>query len=141
MKTILLTAFVVGALTGYAQGDVKVNQPGRSQSDRTEKNALLRVVAKPDTLLPESRNLQRNRIPKNGMPNVFTVKPLPPVYKGNNGQGFDIYESRVDGMPTLVPDSSFVNTMPNTIQKMYLKQDSVKAVPVNPYPKRRYPNR
>jgi len=40
------------------------------------------------------------------MPNAFTQKSLPPVYLGNNNMGFDIYESMVDNMPLLVPDSS-----------------------------------
>jgi hypothetical protein len=44
--------------------------------------------------------------PIDNMPNAFTKKTSPPVYKGNNGHGFDIYESSIDGMPVLMPDSS-----------------------------------
>ncbi len=50
--------------------------------------------------------LNKNQLPYNGMPNVITQKSLPPAYHGNNNKGFDIYESRIDNMPMLVPDSS-----------------------------------
>ncbi len=50
--------------------------------------------------------LNKNQLPYNGMPNVITQKSLPSAYHGNNNKGFDIYESRVDNMPMLVPDSS-----------------------------------
>lgn len=39
------------------------------------------------------------------MPNAF-ISAGPPVYKGNNGNGFDLYQSPVDNMPLLMPDSS-----------------------------------
>lgn len=37
--------------------------------------------------------------------------PSPLVYKGNNGKGFDIYESGIDGMPVLMPDSANKNSL------------------------------
>jgi hypothetical protein len=40
----------------------------------------------------------------NNMPNAIRDTP-PPVYNGNNGQGFDVYRSQVDNMPILMPDS------------------------------------
>lgn len=58
--------------------------------------------------------LKKSQLPYNGMPNAITTKPLPPVYKGNNGKGFDIYESKVDNMPMLVPDSSNTYHMPGS---------------------------
>ena len=57
------------------------------------------------------------------MPNAITTKPLPPVYKGNNGKGFDIYESKVDNMPMLVPDSSYSYNMP--VAKMADRNTSI----------------
>jgi hypothetical protein len=44
--------------------------------------------------------------PIDNMPNAISSKAIPPVYKGNNGRGFDIYESQLDGMPVLMPDSA-----------------------------------
>ena len=38
--------------------------------------------------------------------NAFKGKLPMPRYKGNNGNGFDIYESTVDNMPLLVPDKN-----------------------------------
>lgn len=42
------------------------------------------------------------------MPNAIAVQPFPSpnnAYKGNNGDGFDMYESTIDKMPVLMPDS------------------------------------
>lgn len=66
-----------------------------------------------DTVIqPFKDDLKKNQVPDYGMPNAITVKPLPPVYRGNNGQGFDIYNSQIDNMAVLKPDSSFRSNMP-----------------------------
>jgi hypothetical protein len=67
-----------------------------------------------DTLTP--RKPYQPLVPRNGMPNAFLTKPDQPVYKGNNGMGSDIYESRIDKMSILVPDTSFSSAMPNGVQ-------------------------
>jgi hypothetical protein len=46
--------------------------------------------------------------------NAFPEKLPMPAYKGNNGAGFDIYESTVDNMPLLVPDKTNPAIKPNT---------------------------
>ncbi len=56
-------------------------------------------------LLPKKEDVQKNKMPFYGMPNVIT-NTLPPIYKGNNKKGFDIYESSIDQMPILIPDST-----------------------------------
>ncbi len=68
------------------------------------------------------------------MPNVLTpslVLPYKsPKYLGNNGKGFNIYESQVDNMPILVPDSTNRNIMPG--QKNKLQHYLIPKNPVNP---------
>ena len=51
------------------------------------------------------------------MPNSITLKMKPDVYVGNNGKGQDIYQSPLDFMPILEPDSSFAfaSGMPNAL--------------------------
>lgn len=71
-----------------------------------------KVLAEDTVIQKWETNPKKNQLPYNGMPNVILVKPIPPVYKGNNGKGFDIYEANPDRMPVLVPDSSFVYNMP-----------------------------
>jgi hypothetical protein len=51
--------------------------------------------------------LQRNKAPiNNSMPNALNMNTPPPVYDGNNDQGFDVYRSQIDNMPVLLPDSA-----------------------------------
>lgn len=73
----------------------------------------IETVSKRDTNITMFRDLLlRNQVPKNWMPNAITTSPLPPVYYGNNGNGFDLYGSILDHMPILKPDSSFSSKMP-----------------------------
>lgn len=61
--------------------------------------------------------------PKNQIPNVLAHsnfnKMLIP--KGNNGEGFDLYESTFDGMTVAKPDKSQLYIMPNGLQKNQLQ--------------------
>ena len=67
----------------------------------------------PDTVIQRYKEEPRkSQVPNYGMPNAIQVKPLPNIYKGNNGQGLDIYESPVDNMAILKPDSSSGFNMP-----------------------------
>ncbi|MDE3254074.1 MAG: hypothetical protein KGO92_14835, partial [Bacteroidota bacterium] len=73
----------------------------------------LQHITDQDTVtLPQKRYLERNQLPKNGIPNKYTEKSLPPVYSHNNGKGFDVYGSVLDNMPMLMPDSGYVTGMP-----------------------------
>lgn len=66
-----------------------------------------------DTTIRKFREqLERNRLPYNGMPNAITQKYPPDIYIGNNGMGQDIYRAQLDNMPILKPDSSFSSSMP-----------------------------
>jgi len=68
-----------------------------------------------DTIIKKFQDqLSKDQLPYNGMPNAIKTKPLPPVYLGNNNKGFDIYESQVDKMPVLVPDSINAASIPLT---------------------------
>jgi len=54
---------------------------------------------------------QRNEMPVAG-------KISAPVFQFNNGKGMDIYQSPVDHLPILLPDSGFVTGMPVLKQQM-----------------------
>jgi hypothetical protein len=76
-----------------------------------------------DTILQRRKmESQNNKMPYTGMPNSLT-NTLPPVYKGNNNRGFDLYESPLDQMPILIPDSTNVYKMPNKILKLTEKNE------------------
>ncbi|HJV20796.1 MAG TPA: hypothetical protein VJ552_13010 [Sediminibacterium sp.] len=74
------------------------------------KNDLSLRFAGPDTVFVPQRN-------RSEIPNALSGKD--PAYKmqlkGNNGEGFDLYESAVDNMPILVPDKSNTSRMPVVI--------------------------
>lgn len=89
--------------------------------------SFLTIPERTDTL-PFYKNFDK-RLPYNGMPNMITVKPIPPVYKGNNAKGFDIYESPMDNMPILVPDSEFQTKMPNPFSPPQKLVDSTTQLP------------
>lgn len=51
--------------------------------------------------------------PDNNIPNAVTNQPQPAfVYKGNNGGGFDIYQSTLDGMAVICPDKNNKHAIP-----------------------------
>lgn len=75
--------------------------------------SFIQQITGQDTVnLPQKQFLERNQLPKSGMPNKYTEKSLPPVYSHNNGKGFDVYGSLLDNMPMLMPDSDYVSGMP-----------------------------
>lgn len=84
----------------------------------------------PDTIIRRYQDeLKKNRVPDFGIPNAILVKPSPPVYRGNNGQGFDIYDSPIDNMSILKPDSSFASNMP--VGKFVSPENAVNAPRLN----------
>lgn len=58
-----------------------------------------------DARVPHDTVIKPSPWPPDRMPNAIT-KSIAPVYKGNNGRGFDVYESTIDNMPILMPDSA-----------------------------------
>ena len=68
---------------------------------------------KGDTLIQKFRERPNNNLlPYNGIPNSILHKLQPDKYLGNNEKGQDIYQSQLDYMPILKPDSSFSSVMP-----------------------------
>lgn len=66
-----------------------------------------------DTILvPNNVDSKKYKTSNNRMPNGIT-NTWPPIYKGNNHQDFDIYESTLDQMPILIPDSTNYRNMLN----------------------------
>lgn len=88
----------------------------------SSKLTIAGTVPAGDTVFPK-------KLPYNGMPNAIQYAPLPPVYKGNNGKGFDIYGSRVDNMPLLIPDSTNRGGMPNAIRPVPGNIGGVRMIP------------
>ena len=66
-----------------------------------------------DTIIKQlNEGWEKKKVPENGMPNAIKVTTEKPVYRGNNGQGFDVYESQLDRMGILMPDSTNQPKMP-----------------------------
>ncbi len=93
------------AITGTSKKDTLIEKGGN-------------ILGSPGVIYPDSaiakfkEQRQKQRLPYNGIPNALTQKPAPDRYIGNNGKGQDIYQSQLDNMPILKPDSSFYSTMP-----------------------------
>jgi hypothetical protein len=92
-----------------------------TSSAQVQRRATVAVVGLPngelpnsvrDTLIQRKKDLEKNRLPYNGMPNAIAIRPLPLVYLGNNGKGLDMYSSPVDNMGIVMPDSTFSSNMP-----------------------------
>lgn len=65
-------------------------------------------LKKRDSIVGYLYSLAPKQSPIDNMPNAIRVQPFPSansIYKGNNGEGFDIYGSGIDNMPVLMPDS------------------------------------
>lgn len=77
---------------------------------------------KRDSIMGYLNSLAPKQSSIDNMPNAIRVQPFPSsnsVYKGNNGEGFDIYGSGVDNMPVLMPDS--MNAAMLRLQKIVRK--------------------
>lgn len=131
MRTLLILCYLGAALTVSAQqglgttsllpkskiGTTGIPKPILDRILKTLSEASVAGIAKKisDTIV-----IGDQVTPIDRMPNLLPTKPSPPIYKGNNDQGFDIYESSVDKMPVLMPDSA---------NKASLKYGSVKKIP------------
>ncbi len=60
--------------------------------------------------------------PKNIMPNALALVEVNKmqILKGNNGEGFNLFESNLDGMTIVSPDKSQSYSIPNALQKKQL---------------------
>ncbi len=83
-------------------------------------SAHYRPIIKLNPLQPVTSFKQK--LPQNRMPNTLALIALNKmqVLKGNNGEGFDLYESTFDGMTIASPDKSQVYSIPNGLQKSNL---------------------
>jgi len=123
MKNLL---FAMGLIVLSSGGFAQTNATGISKLAVTGKSFLNQITEK-DTF-PLNKNFDK-LLPYNGIPNKIMVKPIPPIYKGNNQQGFDIYESQIDKMSILVPDSGFQSAMPNPLATAKKSRDSILISP------------
>ncbi len=123
MKTLL---FAMGLFMLYSAGFAQTHSTSIPKVSVTRKSVLQPLIEK-DTF-PQNKNFDK-RLPYQGIPNVITVKPIPPVYKGNNQHGFDIYESPIDNMSILRPDSGFQSVMPNPLARVQRTGDSIRTSP------------
>lgn len=114
MRTLFFICCLAAVTTASAQ---KPATPGSVPKD-LPKN--LATAGRFFRSLPDTVVTGNDAAPIDRMPNAITAKPVPPVFRGNNGRGFDVYESQLDGMPILMPDSA---------NKASLNYGSVKKVP------------
>ncbi|MDB5211535.1 MAG: hypothetical protein JWQ30_2362 [Sediminibacterium sp.] len=134
MKILFSLLFAGITATGFAQSDTLLlpgNTPDAKYAplNKESSNELflqkLRDGNKKEKELANRENIsallksfQKQPSLIDNMPNAMAVQPFPSsndIYKGNNREGFDIYESRIDRMPVLKPDS--VNTAQLTRRK------------------------
>lgn len=101
MKAFLLTAGLFSACAGFTQTTSLPLADNRDNSDTVMKNY--------GGVRPY---IVRNYRKYSGMPNAIVVTPLLTQKKGNNRNGFDLYELQQDKMICLVPDSSNISNMP-----------------------------
>ncbi len=99
---ILLTLLLLGGMisSGFSQMNYKVivTPQNKSLTDTTIRRY--------------QDELRKKQVPDFGIPNAIKIKPQSDVYRGNNGQGFDIYDSPIDNMPILKPDKNNGSNMP-----------------------------
>jgi hypothetical protein len=118
MRTLFILLSLALAITASAQnklgGRLVTPKPKFEMGDVSSpaRDSIMKKILEASTkanflkTFPDTIVIGGNAAPIDNMPNAITIKPAPPVYKGNNGRGFDIYESTIDGMPVLMPDSS-----------------------------------
>lgn len=139
MKNLL---FALGLVMLCSGGFAQINATSIPKLSVTEKRGVNPMI---ERCTPPLNKSFGNPLPYNGIPNTITVKPIPPVYKGNNQQGFDIYESSIDKMAILVPDSGFQSAMPNPLATAQKSRDSIltspRSIPDFLYQKQRQPKR
>lgn len=123
MKNFL---FAMGLIVLSSDGFAQTNATGIPKPSVTGKS-FLNPMTERDTF-PLNKKFDK-LLPYNGIPNVITVKPIPPVYKGSNKKGFDIFESPVDNMSILIPDSEFQSAMPNPLVTAQQTRDSTLTSP------------
>lgn len=116
----------MGLVMLYSGGFAQTNSTSIPKVSVTRKSVLQPLIEK-DTF-PQNKSFDK-RLPYQGIPNVITVKPIPPVYQGNNQHGFDIYESPIDNMPIIRPDSGFQSAMPNPLARSQRTGDSILTAP------------
>ena len=114
MKIPLLLLLSFGCFCSYAQYQSNPELYIVPKQKKLPKSKLfpvdsLKAYQKYLQLQPKAFNRQNN------MPNALTLQQqdfLKPIYKGNNGNGLDIYASPLDSMPVVWADSTFTANMP-----------------------------
>lgn len=127
--------------SGFAQPRMPITLkiiPG-SRSNLSDSNAA-KIDALVKSFVQARQGLLNQQYIPDSIPNAFTEKLPFPVYKGNNGKGFDLYESTMDNMPMLVPDKNNIadndkmpGSMPNRLDNWYKVPEKPRSIPFNQY--------
>jgi hypothetical protein len=118
MRTLFTLLFMATAIAAFAQNKpgAAAKSPklkfGKEEVSSSIPDSVARKLASAGNIIsflksfPDTIVIGGETVPIDNMPNAISSKSVPPAYKGNNGRGFDIYESQSDGMPILMPDSA-----------------------------------
>ena len=129
MLLLLLVSFACGSLYGQYQTSPELRVIPKQKKSPMTKLYLGNDSAAVSNLFKRYRlNQQFSQSPYNNMPNAINqqqVTYLKPVFRNNNGNGFDVYESPLDSMPIVKPDATFSSNMPTgnyQLQKPLMKK-------------------
>ncbi len=112
LVSILVLCFAMQAVKGQPLKPLVFKTPGLTKTLSFNKDSAAVMQSLQDYLaFKKGQNKQQDT---DSVFNVFREKLPMPRYKGNNGNGFDIYESTVDNMPLLVPDKNN-DAVPSTV--------------------------
>jgi len=127
--SLLLLSFACGSL--YAQYQLSPELRVVPKQKKLPKSKLYFGNDSPGSDLFNQYNLQYqlNQQPHSTMPNAINqqqITYLALVFRNNNGNGLDVYESPLDSMPIVKPDATFSSNMPTgnyqLLQKPLMKK-------------------
>ena len=127
--SLLLLSFACGSL--YAQYQLSPELRVVPKQKKLPKSKLYFGNDSPGSDLFNQYNLQYqlNQQPYSTMPNAINqqqITYLALVFRNNNGNGLDVYESPLDSMPIVKPDATFSSNMPTgnyqLLQKPLMKK-------------------
>ena len=116
MKHLLLTScFFLGASALASAQDIRPGKPDSLFESRFKKYVLSKknntdLSFKHQSILPTSPEYTEERAIDH-MPNAYPKQPQL-TYLGHNNKGFSLYQSGIDNLYVLKPDSSFASAMP-----------------------------
>jgi|GEM_PF-3343033 len=102
MKLLLSVLALFSCSTAFSQVKIKING----------KDTVINIPL--DNGMPSQAPSNAYRMP-NALSSLVDNQQL----KGNNQQGFDIYQSQVDNMPVLKPDAANLSSLSNSSNFVY----------------------